>query len=217
MGGFVEWHPVPTATQLRSSVRQPPSRKRNHARPVGCRASRFPQKRQGSQQSRERSLLQSPLNLNRTCRYRYWCALALEWAAIWHRAFHASAPGGFMMPNDFTNDKGKKLFSKLGIKFSSRRKRAETGDLLRFSAGVRRRQVVSCLQNSNLLGTPEALCQHVDDRGIYIVDTVPYVLKLGHRGGAVDIAHLMIRLFDLRHECSKQFPFRLRIVVIAED
>jgi hypothetical protein len=107
-----------------------------------------------------------------------------------------------MMPNDFTNDKGKKLFSKLGIKFSSRRKLAETGDLLRLSAGVRRRQVVSCLQNSNLLGTPEALRQHVDDRGIYIVDTVPYVLKLGHGGGAVDITHLMIRLFDLRHECS---------------
>ena len=37
---------------------------------------------------------------------------------------HASAPGGFMMPNDFTNDKGKKFFSKLGIKFSSRRKLA---------------------------------------------------------------------------------------------
>jgi hypothetical protein len=37
---------------------------------------------------------------------------------------HAPAPGGFMMPNDFTNDKGKKLFSKLGIKFSSRRKLA---------------------------------------------------------------------------------------------
>ena len=75
-----------------------------------------------------------------------------------------------MMPNDFTNDKGKKLFSKLWIKFSRRRELAETGDLLRLSAGVRRRHVVSCLQNSNLLGTPEALRQHVDDRGIYIVD-----------------------------------------------
>src|SRR5258708_38851860 len=124
---------------------------------------------------------------------------------------HPSAPGGFMMPNDFTNDKGKKLFSKLGIKFSSRRKLAETGDLLRLSAGVRRRQVVSCLQNSNLLGTPEALRQHVDDRGIYIVDTVPYVLKLGHGGGA----HLMIRLLYLRHECSKHGPMPLRIVTAA--
>lgn len=120
-----------------------------------------------------------------------------------------------MMPNDFTNDKGKKLFSKLGIKFSSRRKLAETGDLLRFSAGVRRRQVVSCLQNSNLLGTPEALSQHVDDRGIYIVDTVPYVLKLGHGGGAVDITHLITRLFDLRHECSKHVPIPLRVVPAA--
>src|SRR3979411_961887 len=75
------------------------------------------------------------------------------------------------------------------------------GDLLRPSAGVRR-HVVSCLQNSNLLGKPEALRQHVDDRGIYIVDTVPYVLKLGHGGATLDITHLMIRLFDLRHECS---------------
>ena len=60
-----------------------------------------------------------------------------------------------MMPNDFTNDKGKKLFSKLWIKFSRRRELAEMGDLLRLSAGVRRRHVVSCLQNSNLLGKPE--------------------------------------------------------------
>ena len=100
-----------------------------------------------------------------------------------------------MMPNDFTNDKGKKLFSKLWIKFSRRRDLAETGDLLRLSAGVRRRHVVSCLQNSNLLGKPEALRQHVDDRGIYIVDPVPYVLKLGHGGGAVDITHLIIGFF----------------------
>jgi hypothetical protein len=68
-----------------------------------------------------------------------------------------------MMPNDFTNDKGKKLFRKLWIKFSSRRKLTETGDLLVLSAGVRRRQVVPSLQDSNLLGTPEALRQHVDD------------------------------------------------------
>ena len=97
-----------------------------------------------------------------------------------------------MMPNDFTNDKGKKLFSKLWIKFSRRRELAEMGDLLRLSARVRRRHVVSCLQNSNLLGKSEALRQHVDDGGIYIVDAVPYVLKLGHGGGAVDITHLMI-------------------------
>jgi hypothetical protein len=126
-----------------------------------------------------------------------------------------------MMPNDLMNDKGKKLFSKLWIKFSRRRDLAETGDLLRLSAGVRRRHVVSCLQNSNLLGKPEALRQHVDDRGIYIVDTVPYVLKLGHGGGAVDITHLMIRLFDLRHECSKHFPISLEGspggFVVAED
>src|ERR1700730_1708750 len=59
-----------------------------------------------------------------------------------NRALNASAPGSFMMPNDFTNDKGKKLFRKLWIKFSSRRKFTETGDLLVLSAGFRRRQVV---------------------------------------------------------------------------
>jgi hypothetical protein len=37
--------------------------------------------------------------------------------------------GGFMMPNDFANDKGKKFFRKLWIKFSGRRKVAETRDL----------------------------------------------------------------------------------------
>jgi hypothetical protein len=100
-----------------------------------------------------------------------------------------------MMPNDFANDKGKKFFRKLWIKFSGRRKVAETRDLLRLSVGVRRRQVVSSLQNSNLLGTPEALRQHVDDRGIDIVDTVSYVLKLGHGGGGADISQLMIKVF----------------------
>jgi len=113
-----------------------------------------------------------------------------------------------MMPNDFTNDKGKKLSGKLWIKFSSRCKLAETGDLLRLSPGVRRRQVVSSLQNANLLGTPEALRQHVDDRGIYIIDTVTYVLKLGHGGGGTDISQFMIRLFDRRHDCSKQVHLR---------
>src|SRR3981189_2697079 len=134
---------------------------------------------------------------------------------------HPSAPGDFMMPNDLTNDKGKKLFSKLWIKFSRRRALAEPGGLPRLSAGVGRRHFVSCLQNSNLLGKPEALRQHVDDRGIYIVDAVPYVLKLGHGGGAVDSTHLMIRLFYLRPECSKHFPISLEGspggFVVAED
>ena len=101
-----------------------------------------------------------------------------------------------MMPNDFTNDKGKKFFGKFRIKVSSRSKVTETGDLLRLSVGVRRRQVVSGLQNSNLLSTPEALRQHVDDGGVYIVDTVPYVLKLGRGGRQTDISRLMIGLFD---------------------
>jgi hypothetical protein len=77
----------------------------------------------------------------------------------------------------------------------------ETGDLLRLSAAVSGRQVVPRLQHSNLLGTPEALRQHVDVRAIYIVDTVAYVLKLGHGGGATDISQPIIRLIDRRHDC----------------
>jgi transposase len=46
-----------------------------------------------------------------------------------YASVHTLAPGGFMMPNDFTNDKGKKFLGKLWIKFSSRSKMAETGDL----------------------------------------------------------------------------------------
>ena len=69
-----------------------------------------------------------------------------------------------MMPHDFTNDKGKKRFRKLWFKFSSRRKLAEAGDLLVLSAGVRRRQVVPGLQDSNLLGTPEALRRLIHGR-----------------------------------------------------
>jgi hypothetical protein len=79
----------------------------------------------------------------------------------WHRVFNASAPDGFMMPNDFTNDKGKKLFGKLWIKFSSNRKLAEAGDLLRLSAGVRRRQICaepSELQLSGYTGSAPPTC-----------------------------------------------------------
>ena len=110
---------------------------------------------------------------------------------------YGSAPSSFMMPNDFTNDEGKKLFGKLRIKLSGRSKVTETGSLLRLPVGVGRRQVVLGLQNSNLLGAPEALRQHVNDGGVYIVDTVPYVLKLGHGAGRTDISQLLIRLFDL--------------------
>src|SRR6201987_106089 len=45
-----------------------------------------------------------------------------------YASVHTLAPGGFMIPNDFTNDKGKKFLGKLWIKFSSRSKMAETGD-----------------------------------------------------------------------------------------
>lgn len=99
-----------------------------------------------------------------------------------------------MMPNDFANYERKKLFGELRIKPGSRSETAETSDLLRLSVGVRRWQVVSGLQNANPLGTPEALRQHVNDGGIYIVDAVPYVLKLGHRGSQTVINEL--GLFD---------------------
>src|ERR1700737_1958020 len=118
--------------------------------------------------------------------------------------FISSASGGVIMQNDFTNHKGKKLFCKLWIKFGSRRELAETGHLLRLSDGIRRRQVVPRLQDSNLLRTSEALRQHVDDRGIYIVDTVAYILKLGHDGGETDISQLRIRLLARRHDGSKR-------------
>jgi hypothetical protein len=54
----------------------------------------------------------------------------------------------------------------------------QTAGLLGFPSGVARGQSVLGLQFADRVGTPEPLCQHVDDRGIDIIDAIPQVSKV---------------------------------------
>src|SRR5437763_3645273 len=94
--------------------------------------------------------------------------------------FAGCAPNRFVLPNNFMNDKGEELFGNGWVKFADRREMPQTTELLGFSAGIARGQSVLRLQFSHRAGTPKPLRQHVDDRGIDIVDAVPQVAKFGN-------------------------------------
>jgi hypothetical protein len=84
-----------------------------------------------------------------------------------------------VVPNDFMNDKGQELLGKVWVKFADLREMPQTTELLGFSAGIARGQSVLSLQFADSVGTAEPLREHVDDRGIDIVDAVPQVAKFG--------------------------------------
>jgi hypothetical protein len=90
-----------------------------------------------------------------------------------------------VLPNDFTNDKGQEFLGKVWVEFTDRREMPQTADLLGFPAGIARGQSVPGLQFADSLGTPKAFGQHVDDRGIDIVDAVPQVSKFENGIGRI--------------------------------
>ena len=79
------------------------------------------------------------------------------------------------MSDDFTNDKGEELLGKVWVKFADLREMPQSTELLGFSSGIARGQSVLSLQFADSVGTSEPLRQHVDDRGIDIIDAVPQV------------------------------------------
>jgi hypothetical protein len=99
--------------------------------------------------------------------------------------FGGSAGNHFVLPNDFIDDKGQKLLGKVWIEFADRREMPQAAHLLRFSAGIARGQPVLRLQFADGAGTSKPLCQHVDNRGIDIVDAVPQVSKFGSGIGRI--------------------------------
>jgi hypothetical protein len=64
--------------------------------------------------------------------------------------------------------------------FQLQRVTPQTADLLGFPAGIARGQSVLRLQFADRAGTSEPLRQHVDDRGIDIIDAVPQVSKFAN-------------------------------------
>jgi hypothetical protein len=80
----------------------------------------------------------------------------------------------------FTKDKRQELLGKIRVERADSRELPQTADLLSFSAGIASGQSVVGLQFADCPGTPEPLRQHVDDRGIDIIDAVPQVSKVGN-------------------------------------
>jgi hypothetical protein len=108
-------------------------------------------------------------------------------------AFGGSAPNRFVLPNDFMNDKGQEVLGKVWVKFADLREMPQTTELLGFSVGIARGQSVPRLQFADSAGTPKPLRQHVNDRGIDIVDAVPQVAKF--RSGIGRIYHHTLSFF----------------------
>jgi hypothetical protein len=92
-----------------------------------------------------------------------------------------------VLPNDFIDDKGQKLLGKVWVEVADRREMPQAALLLGFSSGIARGQSVPGLQFADSAGTTEPLRQHVDDRGIDIIDAVPQVSKFGN--GISSICH----------------------------
>lgn len=88
-------------------------------------------------------------------------------------------PKHFVTLNDFMNHKGQELLGNVWVKVADRRKVPQAAHLLGFSGGIARRQPVLHLQFADSLGTSKPLRQHVDNRGIDIIDAVSQVSKFG--------------------------------------
>jgi hypothetical protein len=84
------------------------------------------------------------------------------------------------MLNHVTNDKNQELLGKVRVELADGREVPQATDLGGFPSGVARGQPVPGLQFANREGTPEPLRQHVDDRGINIIDAIPQVSKVGN-------------------------------------
>jgi hypothetical protein len=110
------------------------------------------------------------------------------------------------MSNDFTNDKGQELLAKVWIEFADRREMPQTADLLRFPAGIARGQFVPGLKFADRVGTSEPLRQHVDDRGIDVIDAMPQVSKFGN--GISSIHHhtplFLLQLLRRSLDCGRK-------------
>jgi hypothetical protein len=99
------------------------------------------------------------------------------------------------MPNDFANDKGEEFLGKVWVEFADSAEMPQTADLCGFPSEIARGQSVPGLQFADSLGTAESLRQHVDDRGIDIIDAIAQVSKIGN--GISSIHHYTLSNFLL--------------------
>lgn len=75
-----------------------------------------------------------------------------------------------MMANDLVDDEADELLTEIGIELGLFGKAAQPRDLPLLARGVGRGQVVRGLVGAHRLGDAEPLGQHVDQRGVDVVD-----------------------------------------------
>lgn len=77
-----------------------------------------------------------------------------------------------MVPDHFVDDEAKEFFGKLGIEIGLLRQLSQPRDLARLAVGIGRGQGGSGLVFADCLRDPEPFGEHMDDRGIDIVDAL---------------------------------------------
>src|SRR6516165_3701856 len=88
--------------------------------------------------------------------------------------FRRPPPGRFVMADGLTNNKSKELLDKVRVKLADSRESTQTTYLLGFSSGIARRQSVLSLQFANYASAREPFRQHVNDRGVNVVDAIAH-------------------------------------------
>jgi len=81
--------------------------------------------------------------------------------------------------DDFADDEGEEFFGEFGVEMGADGEAAQAGDLAGFAGGVGRREFQLRLEQADGFGAFEALGEHVDDRGIDIVDAFAQGEELG--------------------------------------
>lgn len=88
---------------------------------------------------------------------------------------------GLMVPDDFVDNEVEKLLGKVGVKVCFFGQIAQAGNLLCFTRGVRRGELVVGLKGTNRFGAAESFRQHGNKRCVNIVYATAEVLQ-GFRG-----------------------------------
>ncbi len=83
-----------------------------------------------------------------------------------------------MVPDHLGDDEIEEVRRKLGVEVGFDGERLQARDLASLALGVGRRQAVFGFEGANLLRAFEALGQHVDERGVEIVDALSQALEL---------------------------------------
>lgn len=88
---------------------------------------------------------------------------------------------GVVVTNDLANDEGEEFFREIGIEPGSLCEFAQTRDLRGFTVRIRCGKTGGSLEFAHGLRLTKALGEHVDQRGIDVVDALAVQFQLGAR------------------------------------